>query len=160
MKHFLIFMLVFFGLHFNAFAGDIDGRLIRCAPYRDTVERILDEHGVDTRFYFLMVAESGCRIGAVSPVGASGFWQLMPPTARRFGLTVKGNIDERNDVEKSTHAAAQYLASLSKRFENFDDIIAAYNMGGTNLKKRGMRRTNEAHGLVATVRRLEGQAPR
>lgn len=126
---------------------DTDGRLDRCAPYRATVTQILKENGLPERFYYLMVAESGCRSpGVTSKKGAVGFWQMTPATARAHGC------DNPADLECATRAAASYLKDLSTRFEG-DDIIAAYNQGGHNLKRNGM--TPEARGLIQTVKRLE-----
>jgi len=126
---------------------DVDGRLARCAPYRATVVKILKENGLPDRFYYLMVAESGCRsLGVTSKKGAVGFWQMMPATGRAHGC------DNLENLECSTRAAASYLKDLSQRFSG-DDIIAAWNMGGHNFKKNGM--TAEARGLIQTVKRLE-----
>ena len=126
---------------------DVDGRLARCAPYRAAVVKILKENGLPDRFYYLMVAESGCRAPDVkSKKGAVGFWQMMPATARAHGC------HELQDLECATRAAASYLKDLSGRFKG-DDVIAAYNQGGLNLKKHGM--TAEARGLIQTVKRLE-----
>lgn len=127
---------------------DTDGRLDRCAPYRAAVVKILKENGLPERFYYLMVAESGCRSpGVTSKKGAVGFWQMMPATGRAHGC------DNLEDLECATKAAASYLKDLSKRFKD-DDIIAAWNMGGHNFKKNGM--APEARGLIRRVRYLEG----
>jgi hypothetical protein len=127
---------------------DTDGRLARCAPYRAAVVKILKENGLSERFYYLMVAESGCRSKDVrSHRGAVGFWQMMPATGRAHGCN---NLE---DLACATKAAASYLKDLSTRFTG-DDIIAAWNMGGHNLKKHGM--TPEARGLIRRVKYLEG----
>lgn len=127
---------------------DTDGRLDRCAPYRATVTQILKENGLPERFYYLMVAESGCRSpGVTSKKGAVGFWQMTPATARAHGCNDPANL------ECATRAAASYLKDLSTRFTG-DDVIAAWNQGGHNLKKYGM--TPEARGLIRRVRYLEG----
>lgn len=127
---------------------DTDKRLIRCEPFRASVTKILKENGLPERFYFLMVAESGCRSKDVrSHRGAVGFWQMMPATGRAHGCN---NLE---DLECATRAAASYLKDLSTRFKG-DDIIAAWNMGGHNFRKYGM--TPEARGLIRRVRYLEG----
>lgn len=127
---------------------DTDKRLVRCEPYRATVTKILKENGLSDRFYFLMVAESGCRSKDVrSHRGAVGFWQMMPATGRAHGCN---NLE---DLECATKAAASYLKTLSTRFKG-DDIIAARNMGGHNFRKHGM--TPEARGLIRRVKYLEG----
>ena len=142
----LIFAMAFFALNLPAVAFcEPDGRLARCEPFRPAVTQILRENGVPERFYYLMVAESGCRAPDVrSRKGAVGFWQMMPATG----------CEDLEDLECATRAAASYLRDLSTRFRG-DDIIAAYNMGGHNLARHGM--TAEARGLIQAVRRLEKQ---
>ena len=146
----LIFAIAFFALNlpFVAFC-EPDGRLARCEPFRPAVTQILRENGVSDRFYYLMVAESGCRAMDVrSRKGAVGFWQMMPATGKAHGC------EDLEDLECATRAAASYLRDLSARFRG-DDIIAAYNMGGHNLARHGM--TAEARGLIQAVRKLEKQ---
>jgi membrane-bound lytic murein transglycosylase MltF len=124
-----------------------DGRLERCEPHRGLVESILKSEGLSSDYYYLMVAESGCRPNAVSKAGAFGFWQLMPATARRFGCAFA------NDITCETRAAARYLKTLEARFDSFHKVIWAYNMGGHNLERRKTP-TSEARGLVSTIERL------
>lgn len=120
--------------------------LDRCEPYEKQVKEILKNEGVSEDFYYLMVAESRCTINAKSIKGARGFWQLMPSTAKHYGCK------DLDNLECSTRAAAKYLKSLESRFHNFDSVIAAYNMGGHNLKACGM--SKDAKNLVYTVRKL------
>lgn len=127
-------------------AQDFGSWLEGCEPYRSSVERILDDEGISRKYYFLMVAESRCRENAVSVKGAQGFWQIMPSTAKHYGCRDLYNL------ECATRAAAKYIRHLEVYFHKLDDVIAAYNMGGHNLKKRGM--TREAMWLVITVHRL------
>ena len=129
----------------DAVAGSKDW-LEQCAPYKQQVVEILADYGVSENFYYLMVAESHCREDAVSSKGAKGFWQLMPSTARHYGCNMP------DDVECATRAAAQYLSHLSKSFTSFNDIIAAYNMGGHNFKAKG--HTQQSIGLVKRVNEL------
>lgn len=144
---FLLVLLFAIILPSTAFC-DTDMRLVRCEPFRATVVKILKENCLPDRFYYLMVAESGCRAPDVkSKKGAVGFWQMMPATARAHGC------HELQDLECATRAAASYLKDLSARFTG-DDIIAAWNMGGHNLKRNGM--TPEARGLIRRVKYLEG----
>lgn len=147
MKSVVIFIFALF-LPSIAFC-DTDGRLVRCEPYRASVVKILKENGVEERFYFLMVAESGCRAKDIrSHRGAVGFWQMMPATARAHGC------DDPTDLECSTRAAASYLKDLSKRFSG-DDIIAAWNQGGHNFVRYGM--SAEAKGLIRRFNYLRRQ---
>jgi membrane-bound lytic murein transglycosylase D len=62
-------------------------------------------------------------------------WQFMSATAKRFGLTVKGRVDERRDPARATDAAVAYLSDLYDRFGSWYLAAAAYNSGeGTVLK--------------------------
>ena len=146
----LIFAIAFFASILPAVAFcDPDGRLAMCEPFRPAVTQILRENGVSERFYYLMVAESGCRaLDVRSRKGAVGFWQMMPATGKAHGC------EDLEDLECATRAAASYIRDLSTRFRG-DDIIAAYNMGGHNFAKHGM--TADARGLIQAVRKLEKQ---
>ena len=93
----------------------------------------------------LPVIESGYRPFARSPSGASGLWQFIPGTGRRFGLAQNWWYDGRRDVVASTQAAFEYLERLNRQFDgDWLLAIAAYNAGeGTVLaamkhnRKRG-----------------------
>lgn len=79
---------------------------------------------------WLPLLESGYRQNAVSNAGAAGLWQLMPDTARRFGLTVSALQDDRFDVDKSTVAALTYLRWLYEHFDHdWSLALAGYNAG-------------------------------
>lgn len=124
------------------------------------------DEGLDCSWIALAIAESGGDTRNVSKVGAAGIWQLMPSTARHYGLRVDDVVDERFDVEKSTRAAARYIKKQLKAFDG-DPLwaVAAYNAGGSNLKRatgyhKGMRievvRTVRpaAYALAKTVERI------
>ncbi|WP_163328157.1 transglycosylase SLT domain-containing protein [Desulfurobacterium thermolithotrophum] len=101
-----------------------------------TVKRIFKEEGIPEDLVFLAVVESNGNPSAVSKAGAAGLWQLMPATAKLYGLKVNRYIDERFDIEKSTHAAAKYLKYLHSLFGRWDLAIAAYNAGPGTIFKR------------------------
>lgn len=84
------------------------GYFKRAHRYFPLIERILKEEGIPDDFKYLAVIESGLQ-QAVSPVGAQGFWQFMPATAKLYDLEMTSEIDERLNIEKSTRAACQYL---------------------------------------------------
>ena len=152
MKHLLysvIFLLSFTLIQFPPSEAHADklAWLAKCAPYRAQVEAILVEENISLDYYYLLVAESKCTINAISSEGAMGFWQMLRSTAKHYGC------DDPHDLEDATRAAAAYIKHLQESFSTFDDVIAAYNMGGHNLKKRG--RTQAAKNLVFTVKYLK-----
>lgn len=139
--------------------------LNRIQPILDKVAGILDAERVPRYFIFLALAESGGDPLNVSHKGAAGLWQLMPSTARAYGITEA----ERLDVEKSTQAAARYIRHLLDEFHG--DLlwtVAAYNVGGGNLKRatgyhKGMdfgivkHKRPAAYALARTVQRMEAE---
>lgn len=102
--------------------------------YFPLIERILAEEGVPDDFKYLAVAESNLR-NVVSPANAKGFWQIRKLAAKEMGLEVNDQVDERYHVEKATRAACRYLKQLHKRFGNWTNASAAYNMGPTNMAR-------------------------
>ena len=106
---------------------------IRLNLLRPVVEPILRSHGVPTDFAAVVLVESGGRASALSPRGARGFWQLMPNTARRYGLRVDEIKDDRLDLFRATEAAARYLHDLYEQFGDWKLALAAYNTGENNV---------------------------
>lgn len=98
------------------------------------IEKILKEEGVPEDFKYLCVAESGLE-NVTSPAGANGYWQFMATTARKYGLEVTDNIDERCNLEKATRAACKYLKSCKNHFGSWTLAAAAYNRGEGGLQK-------------------------
>ena len=100
-----------------------------------TIERILKEEGVPMDMKYLCVIESNLQ-NATSPAGAQGYWQFMKTTGQKYGLEISDEIDMRNDLEASTHAACQYLKYLKRRLGSWTNAAAAYNCGENGLEKR------------------------
>jgi membrane-bound lytic murein transglycosylase D len=71
---------------------------------------------------------------ALSPSGAAGLFQLMPDTAKRFGLSLWPR-DQRYQPEPSATASAQYLKVLYDRFKDWRLALAAYNAGEGTVQK-------------------------
>lgn len=80
----------------------------------------------------VIVVESGFNSRALSRAGAAGLMQLMPATARRFG------VRDRFDPKENIHAGARYLKSLIKRYDNDVQLaLAAYNAGEEAVDRCG-----------------------
>jgi membrane-bound lytic murein transglycosylase D len=115
------------------------------------IEPILKAHNIPDDFKYLAVIESGL-LNVTSPSGAKGFWQFMKTTAGDYGLEVNEHVDERNHLEKSTHAACKYLHSAYKQFGNWTLAAASYNMGKAGLlAKLKEQQVNNYYDLLLNV---------
>lgn len=102
--------------------------LKRANKYFPIIEKILEEEGIPDDFKYLSVIESALE-NVRSNKGAKGFWQIMPSTAREYGLEVNSNVDERYHIEKSTRVASMYLKKAKERFGTWTLAAASYNRG-------------------------------
>jgi membrane-bound lytic murein transglycosylase D len=84
-------------------------------------------------------AESSYKARVLSRSNATGVWQFIPRTGRRYGLRITPWVDERRHVQKSTIAAARYLRDLFRRYKRWDLAIASYNCG-ERMMDRSLRR--------------------
>ena len=82
--------------------------------YMPVFEQALETYDMPLELKYLPVIESGLNPKAVSRVGATGLWQFMLATGKRYGLKVNSLIDERRDPVKASYAAARYLKDLYK----------------------------------------------
>ena len=103
--------------------------------YMPIFEEALDIYGLPLELKYLPVIESALNPCAVSRVGATGLWQFMIKTAKKYGLTVNSLVDERRDPIKSSYAAAHYLSDLYKLYGDWNLVIAAYNCGEDKISK-------------------------
>ena len=105
----------------------------RAASFFPVIEPILARYHIPADFKYLPLVESSLMGQAVSPKGAAGYWQFMPATARELGLAIGKGIDERLNLDKSTHAACRYLNYLHQQLGSWTLAAAAYNNGIGNL---------------------------
>jgi len=107
-------------------------------PYVGKLKPIFSQQKVPSQLVWLAEVESSFDPSARSPAGAAGLFQLMPDTAKRYGLRTFP-FDQRLEPEPSARAAAAYLGKLHEKFPDWRLTLAAYNAGeGTvqNLLKR------------------------
>lgn len=103
--------------------------LERGQPYLPRLREIMAEEGLPESIALLPGIESGFRPRARGHFGDVGMWQLRKPTARRFGLVVHNQRDDRLDPFRSSQAAARYLRYLHRRYRDWPFALAAYNAG-------------------------------
>jgi membrane-bound lytic murein transglycosylase D len=102
--------------------------------YLPTMERIFKQEGLPVELTRLPLVESCFNVNAYSKVGAAGIWQFMPATGRRF-LHISGDVDERRDPLRATHAAARYLRQNYQLLGTWPLAITAYNHGEGGVRK-------------------------
>ena len=107
----------------------------RAQRYFPIIEPILESYGIPDDFKYLALIESGLQ-NVTSPAGAKGFWQIMKPTGKEYGLEINSNIDERNNLELATVVACKYLLKAKVKFGNWTLAAASYNAGISGVSKQ------------------------
>ncbi len=122
--------------------------LKRANRWFPVIENILRKNNIPDDFKYIAAIESGL-INVVSPAKATGFWQLLEEPAKKYGLEVNDEVDERYDVEMATEAACKYLREAYNKFGNWTLAAASYNMGMTGVARQLERqKTNNYYNLV------------
>src|SRR5579862_1016790 len=119
----------------------MENGLLRGARYVPMIQDVFRAEGLPLDLAYVPLIESAFQPTALSRASAKGLWQFIPGTGQENGLHQTWFIDDRSDPEKATHAAAQYLKSLSDEFGgDWNLALASYNAGPGTLE-RAMKRS-------------------
>jgi membrane-bound lytic murein transglycosylase D len=132
----------------------------RSGKYSSMISRKLEERGMPQDLLYLAMIESGFNPKAYSPAAASGLWQFIGETGRRYGLEINRAVDERNDPEKATDAALTYLTELHDRFGSWYLAAAAYNTGENRVARIMREETGSERGNEGSYYEIWDRLPR
>lgn len=127
--------------------------LDRLDRIRPVLEDILESEGLPKSLIAVVLVESAADPLALSPKQARGLWQIIPATARQYGLTVAAQQDDRIHVEKATRAAARFLRDLYNEFHDWPLALAAYN-AGKQAVERAMQKSRGDNFWTLSSQRL------
>lgn len=124
--------------------------------YLPQLKKIFAAERVPEALIWLAEVESGFDERAKSPAGAVGLFQLMPATAKSYGLSLSP-LDERKQIEPAAQAAAQHLRRLYKIFGDWRLVVAAYNCGEGTVQKALSRSEPKTYAAIAAQLPAETQ---
>jgi membrane-bound lytic murein transglycosylase D len=133
--------------------------LERMDRYAPMISAKLAQRQMPQELIYLAMIESGFNPKAKSPAQASGLWQFIGETGRRYGLTVNRRVDERNNPARATDAALSYLADLHERFGSWYLAAAAYNTGENRVGRIMRQVTGRERGTDADYYRIANRLP-
>lgn len=129
----------------------------RCFP---PVEKQLAEAGLPDDLKYMLLVESKCISAAYSRAKASGPWQFIGSTGRRYKLYSNRWRDDRRNLEMSTEAAIKYLRFLRQEFGDWFLAMAAYNAGEDRIKKLLKEQRVDSYWKLHYVRETMRYVPR
>ncbi|MEX0721934.1 MAG: LysM peptidoglycan-binding domain-containing protein [Balneolaceae bacterium] len=109
--------------------------LTRAVKYQPMMRRIFKEEGAPEELTYLAFIESGLNPTAKSWASAVGMWQFIRATGSVYGLEVNWWVDERQDPEKASRAAARHLKDLYNIWGDWHLAMANYNISPRGLKR-------------------------
>jgi membrane-bound lytic murein transglycosylase D len=118
--------------------------LTRSTLYLYHIVEEIEKRGLPTELALLPMVESAFNPMAYSRAHASGLWQFIPGTGKRFELEQNSWYDGRRDIVDSTSAALDYLTKLYEMHGDWHLALASYNWGENAVKKAVAR--NRAQG--------------
>ncbi|HEX6159207.1 MAG TPA: lytic transglycosylase domain-containing protein [Thermoanaerobaculia bacterium] len=139
--------------------AEMESYFARMPQYESMIVEKLRRKRMPEELVYLAMVESGFNTEAHSAQAARGIWQLVPDTARRYGLRVDDTVDERIDAEKATDAALSYLSYLYNRFGSWYLAAAAYNAGENRVGRIMTEATGAEKGTDADYYRIREQLP-
>jgi membrane-bound lytic murein transglycosylase D len=134
--------------------------LERTGRYGPMIQAELRRRGMPEDLLYLALIESGLSPKAYSRAAASGMWQFIAETGKRYGLEVSNDVDERRDPIKSTSAALDYLQDLYGRFGSWYLAAAAYNTGENRVERILRERAGGARGADSLFWQIAPHLPR
>jgi peptidoglycan lytic transglycosylase D len=124
-------------------------------PYVTRLKSVFASEHVPPELVWIAEVESSFDPRVRSPAGAAGLFQLMPATAKRYGLRTAWPWDQRLNPEPSARAAAQYLNYLHGHFKDWRLALASYNAGERTVQDLLTR--YKAHSYDAIASRLPAE---
>jgi membrane-bound lytic murein transglycosylase D len=125
----------------------------RARLYLYYITEEVERRGMPSEIALLPMVESAFNPGAYSTSRASGIWQFMPSTGKKFGMQQNWWYDGRRDVISATNGALDYLQNLHNMFGDWQLALAAYNCGeGAVLRAQAH---NRRHGLPTDYAHLK-----
>lgn len=130
----------------------------RCFP---PAEKQLADTGLPDDLKFMLLVESKCIAAASSSKKASGPWQFIGSTGKRYKLKSDQWKDDRRNLEMSTEAAVKYLRFLQDLFDgDWFLAMAAYNAGEERIRKQLKAQKVDDYWKLHLVRETMRYVPR